>query len=204
MTVKNEQLFHCFTSQEYKRRVLLFSFRLNNYAKNAAQGFVCCSFSHKCSGQEIHRREHICLFLCFSKVQGFLELSFKLINSLSYKDRLTFRYLECCLRRRNIFNFHQLRYVYQISRICFFKKHPCARDKLGNSAVLYSMNGVQANLNSKHRKLNQSIIDSIKTLQTVMNVPWSLSRAKYERKFAITAEYRHLPHVPKTLARELG
>ena len=41
MTVQNEQLFHCFTSQEYKRRVLLFSFRLNNYTKNAAQGFVC-------------------------------------------------------------------------------------------------------------------------------------------------------------------
>ena len=88
--------------------------------------------------------------------------------------------------------------------LCFFEKHTCARDKLGNSAVLYSMNGVQANLNSKHRKLNQSIIDSIKTLHTVMNVPWSLSRDKYERKFAISAEYRRLPHVPKTLARELG
>lgn len=86
--------------------------------------------------------------------------------------------------------------------LCFFKKHTCARDS--NSAVLYSVNGVQANLNSKHRKLNQSIIDSIKTLHTVMNVPWSLSRDKYERKFAISAEYRPLPHVPKTLARELG
>lgn len=46
MTVKNEQLFHCFTSQEYKRRVLLFSFRLNNYTMQHRVLFVAHSLTN--------------------------------------------------------------------------------------------------------------------------------------------------------------
>ena len=46
MTVKNEQLFHCFTSEEYKRRVLLFSFRLNNYTMQHRVLFVAHSLTN--------------------------------------------------------------------------------------------------------------------------------------------------------------